>query len=82
MENITEFAGRLPRQPLILHDLEAGKGNLEAAIRHYQSVRLSAARGGGGDVQTAEDKLVEAWRVVIDLEGRMAGFKPLPRHHS
>jgi hypothetical protein len=83
METITSTAQGQPPSS-IQHDLEDRKDELARAIRLYQSARLTNAGsiGSGKAVEAAEDVLIEAWRTVIDLEGQLIGYRPLPSHAS
>jgi hypothetical protein len=84
MESLINLVGQRSPHSLMLRDLEDRKDDLAAAIRSYQAVRLSAPKldGMDRDFEKAEENLVEAWRAVIDLEGQLAGYKPLKAHHN
>jgi hypothetical protein len=84
MEAVTNLVAQGPQRSSIKRNLEDRKDELTLAIRQYQAAKLMNAGPGGAAnvVEAAEDTLVEAWRTVIDLEGQLIGYKPLPGHLS
>ena len=84
MEAVTNLVAQGQQHSSIRRSLEDRKDELALAIRQYQAVKLMNAgpNGAASAVEAAEDSLVEAWQTVIDLEGQLIGYKPLPSHLS